>query len=301
MAASRFLVVIADDYGIGPGTSRGIRELAAKGPITGAVLLVNSPYAEEAVRSWRQAAVAPDLGWHPNLTLDAPVSPPGRVPSLVGPDGRFWSLGRFLARLALGRIRFADVERELLAQYQRFLELVGHPPAVVNSHQHVAVFPPIGDLLLRLLARQKPLPYLRRIREPWATIRTIPGAKIKRGLLSLLGRRHAVRQEREGFPGADWLIGITDPPHVTDPEFYARWLARVPGTTVELACHPGQPDVTLNGRDGTPENGLLQRRLDEWKLLQQPNFLATCRKAGFVLVSPAQLAARRPRGLPHAA
>src|SRR5437588_127944 len=44
----RCLVVVADDFGIGPATSRGILDLAAKGLVTGTVLLVNSPYAEEA-------------------------------------------------------------------------------------------------------------------------------------------------------------------------------------------------------------------------------------------------------------
>ena len=38
----RRLVVIADDYGIGPDTSAGILELARKGIVTGSVLLVNS-------------------------------------------------------------------------------------------------------------------------------------------------------------------------------------------------------------------------------------------------------------------
>jgi len=56
MDATRFLVVIADDYGIGPETSRGILELAVRNLITGTVLLVNSPYAEEAVRAVRKQA-----------------------------------------------------------------------------------------------------------------------------------------------------------------------------------------------------------------------------------------------------
>jgi predicted glycoside hydrolase/deacetylase ChbG (UPF0249 family) len=301
MAATRHLVVIADDYGIGPDTSRGIRELAARGLVTGAVLLVNSPYAEEAVRLWRQAGAVAELGWHPNLTLDNPVSPLGRVPSLVGPEGRFWPLGRFLTRLALGLVRPAEIEIEFLAQYRRYLDLIGHPPRIVNAHQHVAVFPPVGAILLRLLARQQPLPFVRRIREPWAMLRAIPGAKIKRGVLTLLGHRLAAQQARMGFPGADWLAGITDPPFVADPDFFVRWLTRVPGATVELACHPGHPDATLNGRDGTPENGLLQRRIDELKRLQQPGFLDACRRAGFALAAPSQLAFLRPRGLSHAA
>src|SRR6266478_3604341 len=128
MAATRSLCVIADDYGIGPETSRGILELAGRGRLSGTVLLVNSPYTEEAVRAWRQAGLPLDLGWHPCLTMDPPIAPVEQVPSLVGPDGNLWPLGRFLARLGVGLVRTAEIELELRAQYQRFLELVGHPP-----------------------------------------------------------------------------------------------------------------------------------------------------------------------------
>src|SRR6185369_13232462 len=68
--AKRYLVVTADDYGIGPATSQGILDLAAQGRVTCSVLIVNTDYAELAVRAWRQAGRPLELGWHPCLTLD---------------------------------------------------------------------------------------------------------------------------------------------------------------------------------------------------------------------------------------
>src|SRR5258708_4240444 len=118
MDAPRSLVVVADDFGIGPGTSRGILDLAGRGKVTATVLLVNSPHAEHAVGEWHRAG-GPDcveLGWHACLTLDRPVLQPSRVPSLVGVDGSFLSLARFAGRLALGRVRRAEVLAELRAQ-----------------------------------------------------------------------------------------------------------------------------------------------------------------------------------------
>src|SRR5439155_25014511 len=103
--ARRRLVVIADDYGIGPDTSAGILELARRGVVPGSVLLVTSPFAPAAVDSWQRAGEPMELGWHPNLTLDAPISPPGLVSSLVDRDGRFWRLGPFMKKLFFGRIR----------------------------------------------------------------------------------------------------------------------------------------------------------------------------------------------------
>jgi predicted glycoside hydrolase/deacetylase ChbG (UPF0249 family) len=302
MTATRLLSVVADDFGIGPETSRGILELASRRLVTGTVLLVNSPHAQAAVGAWHAADRPMEMGWHPCLTLDPPVRPASAVPSLVDRDGRLWPLGKFLPRLLTGRIRPGEIQRELTAQYNRFLDLVGRPPVLVNSHQHVAVFPPVGRILRGVLEGCRPAPLLRRIREPWALLAKIPGARIKRTVLSMLGRCEARRQECDGYPGGEWLAGITDPPYVTDPAFFTRWLSRIPGRVVELACHPGHFDPSLVGRDARGlDDGLLLRRIDEFYLLVQPAFAEACARAGFTLVPPSLLCARRTEGGRHAA
>jgi predicted glycoside hydrolase/deacetylase ChbG (UPF0249 family) len=286
---TRFLVVTADDFGIGPATSLGILDLATQGLVTGTVLLVNSPFAEQGVRAWNQAGRPVELGWHPALTLDRPILSPERVRSLVDPEGRFWPLPAFLRRVCLGRINAAEVEAELRAQYQRYLELVGVPPTVVNTHHHVQIFPPVGPILVELLARQRPLPYVRRIRESWATLARVGGARVKRLALSTLGRRMVHRQTAAGLPGNDTLIGVTDPPCVADEAFLSRWLAHVPGRIVELTCHPGYLDTTLLGRDATPQDGQMQRRVNELERLRRDSFHQACLRAGFTRVAPRRL------------
>ena len=301
MEGTRYLVVTADDFGIGPATSRGILELAAAGRVTGTVLLVNSPYAEAAVHSCRRAGCPLELGWHPCLTLDRPILPPEQVPSLVTADGRFPGLGLFSRRWLFGCIRVGEVEAELQAQYQRFIALVGRPPTIVNSHHHVQVFGMVGAALRRVLAASDPAPYLRRVREPWLTLRHVPGARAKRTFLTLLGRRESRRQITDRLPGNDWLVGITDPPYVHDPRFLARWLARAPGRIVELTCHPGHHDETLVGRDCARDDGMLERRVRELELLLQPDFVDAYQRAGFTLVSPSELARREASETRHAA
>src|SRR5262249_53181296 len=149
--ATRYLIVTADDFGIGPATTQGILELAARGLVTGTVLLVNSPYAEAAVRAWKQAGNSLELGWHPCLTLDRPVLRPNKVPSLVQSDGRFWPLGDFVRRLFSRRIHRAEIEAELRAQHLRFRDLTGRMTMLVNSHHHIQVFPPVGQILQAIL------------------------------------------------------------------------------------------------------------------------------------------------------
>ena len=298
MPEPRYLLVTADDFGVGPETSRGILDLAARGVLTSTVLLVTSPHAAESVGLWRRAGAPLELGWHPCLTLDRPVLPAGRVPSLVGADGRFLPLGAFLKRVVRGRVNPAEVEAEFRGQLDRFVELVGRPPANVNVHHHVHVFGPVGAALRAVLARVRPAPFLRRVVEPWRTLALVPGARVKRLVLSRVGRRAADEQRAAGLPGAEWTLGITDPPFVRNPKFFRRWLATAPGRFVELTCHPGFLDATLDGRDGSFTDGQLHRRQRELDLLRDPGFKAAVGGAGFTLVTAAEMADRQSGAAP---
>lgn len=278
--SGRLLYVVADDFGIGPETTRGILDLATTGRLSAAVLLVNSPTAPEAVAAWQRAGRPIELGWHPNLTLDRPVLPPQEVPSLVDRTGNFLSLGSFIRRALFGGLLKSHMAAELQAQYDRFCAMVGRPPRLVNSHQHVAIFEPVGTALLALLDRQSPKPFVRRIGEPWPLIRVVPGARWKRRWLSMRGRRLADESRARSFPGCDVLAGITRPAHVFHDGFFARWLDAAPGDSVELMVHPGYHDGTLAGRD-CPDGIGVTRRPRELELIGRPDFLAALQLAGF--------------------
>jgi predicted glycoside hydrolase/deacetylase ChbG (UPF0249 family) len=297
----RRLIVMADDFGIGPATSQAILDLAIQGKVTGTVLIVNSPYAAEAVASWRERGIPLEIGWHPNLTLDCPISAPDQVPSLVRKDGTFHSLGSFMKRLLLGRIRWEHAEIELRAQYRRFIELVGQAPAFLNGHQHIHIFSPIAETLSGIWERQNPRPYVRRVREPWSMFLRVPGARVKRLMLSASALRTVGIYDTLGCPANDSLAGITDPVCVTDPNYIARWLRRVPGRVVELACHPGYWDDTLHGRDCEVGDGKAQRRVDELDLMCRPSFAEVCQEARFQLSSIGELFGRPPARVQRAA
>lgn len=284
----RLLLVIADDIGIGPNTTTGILQLGVQRIVTGTVLLVNSIHAEEGIRKWRQMGCPVEIGWHPDLTLDSPVASPAQVPSLVQADGTFYPLGAFLKRWFLGLLDPREIELEWRLQLKRFIELVGHPPLFVNCHQHVGLFSPVGEILLRILSDLRVRPYIRRIQEPWPIVRKLPITRFKRIFLGWLGRRLSRLQEAHGFPGNDWLAGITNPACVLDPEFFVRWLHTMPGDVVELMCHPGRHDPTLVGRDCTDTDGLLDQRVNELRWLRDPSFLDAARDAGFRLITPSE-------------
>jgi chitin disaccharide deacetylase len=301
MTRTRSLLVIADDFGIGPETSRGILDLARLGRVTGTVLLVNSPYAEQAVEAWRAAERRLEVGWHPCLTLDRPILPPERVPSLVDPSGKFLSLGRFLLRSTLGRIDPAHIDKELRAQLGRFIELTGSPPRLINFHHHLHVFPPVDRIVMQILSELEPRPYLRRVTEGAWVLCRVPGGRLKRLFLTWHGRRCSRALANAKLPTNETLAGISTPKSVLDPEYLRRWIRMVRGDIVELTCHPGHWDETLVGRDCSSDDGRVQARVEEFKHLSGPVFAEACREAGLAITKPAEILARISRSARHAA
>lgn len=285
----RRLLVTADDFGIGPETTRGILELGAMGAISSTVMLVNSPYAEEAVVHWKRTNSTLEVGWHSCLTMDRPVLRAEQVPSLVNAEGKFYSLGKFLFRLLRGFVKEEELHAELSAQYRRYVDLMGTVPLNVNGHHHVHIFGPVRRILMELMQHQYPKPYLRRVQEPWRTLWSVPGIRFKRWLLSSIGHQSAIEQSNAGYPGAEWLLGITDPHFVEANNFFACWLDVTPGEVVELMCHPGHDDVTLLGRDATPTNGQRERRVHEWYRLVSEGYQQALHANGFEMVSAGEL------------
>jgi hypothetical protein len=159
----------------------------------------------------------------------------------------------------------------------------------------------VGTLLIQMLATVGSSPYVRRVREPWQTLLSVPGARCKRLLLSTLGQGNARSQQQAALPGNDYLAGITDPRWVHDPDFLVRWLRRMPGKNVELTCHPGHEDRSLLGRDCSPGDGQVERRVQEYQLLRDARFTAACHRAGFTLAAPAELTRLACQEKAHAA
>ena len=271
------------------------------GRVSGTVLLVNSPYALQAVQAWRTANCPLELGWHPCLTLDQPILLPEQVPGLVDAQGRFLSLGQFLLRAKLGRLSPEEMDRELRAQLHRFVELTGAAPRLVNFHHHLHVFSPVDRVLLRILSELRPKPYLRRVRETPSALLGVPGGRLKRIFLSWHGRRFGKALETAQLPTNDTLAGISTPKSVLDPAYLSRWISRVAGDVVELTCHPGHRDETLIGRDCTAEDGRVEARVEEFKHLSSPVFAKAYNAAGLAIAKPSTILSRTSRSVGHAA
>ena len=241
---ARRLLVNADDFGLSGGVNRGVLEAHRRGLVTSTSLMANLPAAAEAVGLWREA---PDLGlgMHLNLTAGRPLSRPEEVPSLVRRDGRFWVLGDLLRRLTTGRIRAAELERELSAQVERALELggrIGH----FDSHHHVHVHPRLTPIVLRL-ARRYAVPAVRAPAEGLGSLayqRPAPRDAARLLAISALGLLFGARAHRAGLRVARHFRGIALGTGFRTPALL-RELKRLPNGFTELMVHPGYMDAEL--------------------------------------------------------
>ncbi len=234
----RRLVVTADDVGLHPGLTLGALKAHDEGIVTACSLVATGGAVDDAIDRLRDHPKL-DAGIHLTFVGERPLSPPAKVPSLVGADGAFLPGFRaFALRYALGRIDPEEIEAELRRQIERLLA-AGLRLVHANSHQHLHVLPRIFEIVLRLAAEYG-IPWVRIPRDPAASL-SPRGLEI--GILNAIGRGARRRLAISGIRAADRTVGILDAGRLT-PQRLARILGDVEGMT-ELVCHPGIGDAAL--------------------------------------------------------
>jgi predicted glycoside hydrolase/deacetylase ChbG (UPF0249 family) len=232
------LIVTADDVGLHPGMTRGALAAHDDGIVTAVSVSPNGRAFEPAIELLRQRPRL-EVGAHLTLVGERPLSPPEKIPSLVGADGSLHvGYPAFAARYALGCIRAADLETELRAQVERLLA-TGLRVVHLNSHQHLHVLPRVFDTVLKL-AQEHGIKAVRIPNEP----AVVTGRFSRRGVqiagLNALGRR---ARRRSGAATPDRTIGVLSAGRLT-PARLRHCLEQVEGVT-ELVCHPGLDGAEL--------------------------------------------------------
>ncbi len=239
-----WIVVHADDLGLHPAVDDGILETHVRGVVTSASIMASGESFDHAVALCR-ANPTLDLGVHLTLVEERPLSRPEDVPSLVDGEGRMPPNFRaFVARWLSGRIRAADVRRELSAQVRRVLD-AGLRPTHLDSHQHVHALPGVWGVAAGL-AREHGIRFLRLPRFDTLRGEGPPAAGLFRAGANLLSRWHRLR----------WPPGVERPPALRGGSLSgrmttARLLALLEGLGPgfhEVLVHPGRDDPDLTAR-----------------------------------------------------
>lgn len=140
------LIVTADDYGMSSAINKAIDCGIERGLITSTNVMTNMDYYQES-RKLRNSNVSVGIHWV--LSCGKPVESADRIPTLVNTDGCFYSYPVFRNRYRKGLISDDDIKKELVAQYNRFKELLGKPD-YWNTHQNVHVDFRIYALFVRI-------------------------------------------------------------------------------------------------------------------------------------------------------
>ena len=241
----RRLIVNADDFGLHAAVNRGILTAHTEGIVSSTSLMAGGAAFDDAVRIARHC---PQLGVGVHLTLvgASPLLPVAEVSSLLDESGAFYgSYPLFIKRFLRGKIRLAEVERELAAQIDR-VRMAGIQPSHLDSHQHLHVLPGIGGLVLDL-ARRFSIRAIRIPAEPVAFIGDTPatvGRLAGRGGLTMLANLFRQHAAAAGIRTSDHFFGMLAGGQLTEPALLAI-LRRLPPGDSELMTHPGFADESL--------------------------------------------------------
>jgi hopanoid biosynthesis associated protein HpnK len=235
------LIVHGDDFGLSEAVNDGIVDAHRRGILTSTSLMASGAAFEHAVALAKECPSL-DVGVHLTLTEERPLSPAAARSRLVDATGRFPPhLLQFAALHARGKIPLDAVRIELAAQIERSLA-TGLPITHLDGHQHVHVLPGIAPLVAELARAHG----IRAVRYPVERMRGYMLQRI-RGLrrlaeqlaLGVVGRRSPLRK----LKCIDEFAGFYFGGRLDEPNLLTVLAALPAGRTVELMCHPGNPDT----------------------------------------------------------
>ncbi|MBN1314461.1 MAG: ChbG/HpnK family deacetylase [Anaerolineales bacterium] len=263
------LIVNGDDLGYSPAVNQAIFSLNEAGKLNSASLVVNLPFAQQAMERVRER-VGLAAGIHLNLTKGRPCLPPEQIRTLVCRDGAFHSSPPFFARAAAGMIDRQQVKAELGAQIERALSggiQIDH----LDSHSHWHVIPQLSGILIELA-------------ETYGVSRVRVG-ELRRTLAPnrLLMALAKKTMRPAGEPAqTDYMLSLhqwLDKEGAISPLFggeQMQGLLKRPGVSIELVVHAGSaadpdfpPDTLPAGRRQWEVNFLQSATFDDWLEMMQ--------------------------------
>jgi len=205
-AALKRIRLCADDYGLSRGVNRAICELAHAGRLNAvSVMMVAPACGRDDITALEAAARAdPDCAIGLHVTLTAPFRPLTLHFHPLEADA-FPRLGTLLLRAATRRLDPEIMHAEIAAQIGAFTAAFGKPPAFVDGHQHVQLFPKIRDAFLQAVSERAPEAWVRQCgRSPGTSLPTDAKSLLLEGLSGAFRTRANARGLRfnSGFTGA---------------------------------------------------------------------------------------------------
>jgi hypothetical protein len=249
-STTRRIWLTADDYAISPAVSAAIRDLIAQQRINATSVMVAAPsFSQGEAIALRDAAGShAAIGLH--LTLTAPFRP---LSQDFAPQhqGAFPTLAGMAGRALMRPFKIALIEAEIASQLASFRAAFGRPPDYVDGHQHIHVFPQIGEALLRVVKSDAPGAWIRQCSRPASAHKSL--ADPKGFILDALGRRFRRLAEHHGVRTNPAFAGTYSfRPGADFAKLFPQFLDGLPEGGVVM-CHPGKVDPELRRLDPLTE------------------------------------------------
>lgn len=239
------LILNADDFGLTKGVSDGILRAHREGILISATLMANGAAFDHAVAL---ALENPSLGVGCHLVLvgGLSVAPPREIPSLADSQGRLpVSLSALVARVSLGVIRQADIERELRSQIEK-IRRAGISPTHLDTHKHTHAHPRVLEALGRV-AQETGITRIRkpieRLRDSWRG-----GAPAKQLLTASAARTVSLKFRavslKYGLRSPQNFLGLASTGGLSGAVL-RRLIDTLPDGQTEIMLHPGICDADL--------------------------------------------------------
>ena len=238
--ARRRLVVNADDFGRSQSINKAVVRAHREGILTTASLMVNEPWAGEAVALARENPVL-GVGLHLVLVCGAAALPTNEIPQLADGNGQFSknSVAAGWRYFASAKCR-AQLRLEIAAQFERF-RATGLQMDHVNGHLHLHLHPVVFGILMENADRWG-ITAVRltddrlRLNARLASGRW--GCRLSHAaIFRALSARARPALERKGIRHTNAVFGLLQNGRVSS-EFVGKLLRVLPSGDSELYSHP---------------------------------------------------------------
>jgi chitin disaccharide deacetylase len=239
--SARHIIICADDYGISPAVSAGIRDLIARRRVNATSAMVASPHFNrvEAAALREAAGQHAAIGLH--VTLTAPFAPLSQHFEPLR-HGAFLTLATTLRRAHLRTLRPARLADEIARQFEVFAAAFDRPPDFVDGHHHVHLFPQIRDAVLRVTKEMAPHAWVRQCGQLSARRRLTDHKALLLDTLSRGFRRRAADHGLRTNPAFAGTYSLRA--GAAYGRMFATFLDGLPDGGV-IMCHPGHVDTAL--------------------------------------------------------
>jgi len=280
---TRPIWLCADDYGISPAVSKGIRDLVAQGRLNATSAMVVAPSLDRAEAQSLKSLNAPQrrvaIGLHVTLTgRFKPVTADYRPTR----GGVFVSLAEMMVRGRLGLLDRSRLTAEITAQLDAFVARFGHAPDFIDGHQHAHLAPQVREALLDVVKGAAPGAWVRQCGRAPTLPRTMWETKAQ--ILDALSRRFRALATQRGIATNPAFAGAYDFSSASEGDFarlFPGFLRELPPQSVVM-CHPGFVDAELERLDP-----LTTQREREYAYLAGEGFPAMLRAHGVALAKTA--------------